>query len=239
MPSLQDARPCALLPRMDASRAKARPRLSRFYERHFRKRPQQSRSRSVVDSLLSAALEKLTQAKDGNAVSLQDVAVRAGVGIGSLYDYFRDKDGLLAGVVAKVTEDNLDAFEGVLAAAERLPLGEAVGSIVDFAIETYLADPRIPRNVLRVAHGLGLMPMLMASQELFAQSLARALGRRDDVHVADVEAAAYVATQTLWGVIHALLWEDKERTPSRDRARDACVAMLTLYLGGVATGSEP
>lgn len=29
------------------------------------------------------------------------MAARAGVGIGSLYDYFRDRRGVLAGVVAK------------------------------------------------------------------------------------------------------------------------------------------
>ncbi len=125
-----------------------KPRLTAFYEQYFKKRPQQSRSRSVVEAILVAALEGIS--RTGEDVALSDVAARAGVGIGSLYDYFRDRRGLFAGAVAKVTEDNLEAFEALLQKTEPLALREAVGAVVDFALATYASDSRW-RDPWRVA----------------------------------------------------------------------------------------
>jgi AcrR family transcriptional regulator len=206
--------------------------LARFYDRYFKKWPRQERSRSVVESVLLAALDKVSTG-DGEPITLQDIAARAGVGIGSVYDYFRNRDGVLAAVVAKVTEDNLTRFEKVLASVEDVPLEDAIRAIVDFGYATYLAEPRVPRSVLRLAHAMGLMPMLVTSQGLFARTLAQALRRRSDVHVADVEGAAYVATQALWGIVHAMVWEDEPALP-REQVRAASIALLTSYLSGAS-----
>jgi AcrR family transcriptional regulator len=206
-----------------------RERLLVFYERHFKKRPQQSRSRSVVEAILSAALEGL--ARGAEEVSVADVATRAGVGIGSLYDYFRDRKDLFAGAVAKVTEDNLAAFEALLRDLDDASLREGTGRIVDFALETYAKDNRVPRSVLRLAHALNLMPMLAESQGLFAVSLGDYLARRRDVRVADVQVAAYVVTQSVMGLINVLVWETTPRM-SRTELREACVDMIVAYLSG-------
>lgn len=211
-----------------------KPRLTAFYEQYFKKRPQQSRSRSVVEAILVAALEGIS--RTGEDVALSDVAARAGVGIGSLYDYFRDRRSLFAGAVAKVTEDNLEAFEALLMKTEPLPLREAVAAVVDFALATYASDSRVPRSVVRLAYALDLMPMLAESQGLFASSLARSLARRADVRVPDIEAAAYVATQSVMGLVHTLMWEREPRL-SRAAVRDVTVDMIAGYLAGEARGS--
>ena len=117
-------------------------RISSLYDAYLRKAPRQSRSRSVVEAVLGAASERLSRSGDEADVSLQDIAKRAGVGIGSLYDYFRDRRSLLAALAAKVTEDNLDAFQVLLAKTHDLPLNEACGLLVDFCFETYASNKR-------------------------------------------------------------------------------------------------
>lgn len=213
------------------SRPPVAERLAAFYEKHLRKRPQQSRSRSVVEAILIAALEGMVRTGDEEALTVQDVAQRAGVGIGSLYDYFRDRESLLAVVAAKVTEDNLKAFEALLARTGEMSLRDAVAAIVDFALDTYLKDPRVPRSVLRIATGLGLMSMLAEGQRIFSDQLAAELEKRQDVHVRDIRHAAYVCTQSVMGLVQARIWEESPTT-TLEEARGAMIDMVTVYLSG-------
>jgi AcrR family transcriptional regulator len=75
-----------------------------------RKTPVQQRSRRTVDAILGAAARILVE--DGySAMTTNDVAAAAGVSIGSLYQYFPNKDALLRALV----ERHLDAVECALA----------------------------------------------------------------------------------------------------------------------------
>ena len=206
-------------------------RIEALYDAYLRKRPRQSRSRSVVEAILIAAVEGVTRGESEDTLTVHQVAERAGIGIGSLYDYFRDRQSLMAGMAAKVTEDNLVAFEALLTKTTSMPLRESVELIVDHAFATYAKDPRFPRAVLRIAHNIGLMPTLAASQTAFARALADMLRKRDDVRVKDVDTSAYVLTNAIMGVMHTLIWSDEPaitRDVLRDRVVDVCIDHLAL-----------
>jgi AcrR family transcriptional regulator len=185
----------------------ATTRATHLYDAFLRKIPRQSRSRSVVEAILVAASERLQ--RDGDeSLALEGIAARAGVGIGSLYDYFRDRQGVLAGVVAKITEDNLDAFERRLEESRDQPLEDFAAAIVDYVVATYIADPKVARLALRMAYQLGLVPTLAETQTLFARSLAQALAARKDLGPPrDYTATAYVLTHAAMGLVHSRLWE--------------------------------
>jgi AcrR family transcriptional regulator len=181
------------------------PRLAAFYARFLKRAPRQARSRSVVDAVVIAALESVRRGDED--LVLKKVAERAGVGIGSLYDYFNGEEELLAVCVAKLTEVNVDKFRHLLASTEDLPLEEMVATVVALAFDTYLTDARMPRAVLRLSHRFGVMPMLVEGQSLFASVLAETLRRRSDVDVADVDASAYVIVHAIMGLVMARTWE--------------------------------
>ncbi|MBX3208665.1 MAG: TetR family transcriptional regulator [Labilithrix sp.] len=204
-------------------------RISALYDAYLRKAPRQSRSRSVVEAILGAASERLSRSGDEEDVTLQEVANRAGVGIGSLYDYFRDRRSILSALAAKVTEDNLRAFEDVLQSTHELSLEEGVGKIVDFCFATYTANKRVPRAVLKIAHSIGLMPTLAESQTVFAESLAAALRRRDDVAPRDLHLTAWTITQAMMGVMNTLVWQD-EPTHTEAELRSELIALFCKHL---------
>ncbi len=65
-----------------------------------RKFPQQARSRALVDAILDAAARIL--AKDGReSLTTNAVAVKAGVSIGSLYQYFPNREAVIAAVAER------------------------------------------------------------------------------------------------------------------------------------------
>ncbi|HSO34582.1 MAG TPA: TetR/AcrR family transcriptional regulator [Labilithrix sp.] len=205
------------------------PRMEALYDVFLRKRPRQSRSRSVVEAILGATGERLANAEVEDAVTVQQVAERAGVGIGSLYDYFRDRDGLLAGFAAKVTEDNLRDFEEILASTKALPLRESVERIVDHAFTIYADSPKLPRSIMRIAHTLGFVPTIIESQSSFATALGRALAERTDLKPLDHQAAAYVLTHSIMGVMLTQIWQSTAPV-SRADVREQLVTMCCWYL---------
>jgi AcrR family transcriptional regulator len=203
-----------------------------LYEAFLKKAPKQSRSRKVVEAILTAAAERLASV-DEESLTVQDVASRAGIGIGSLYDYFRDRRSLLAGLTAKITEDNLRAFEEVLARTHELELRPAIEAIVEHAFATYLPNPegrRLPRAIVRIAHQIGLMPTLAQSLNVFVESFAAALRKRTDIDPSlDPMTAAYVMTNSLMGIIHTLVWDDEPPLPLEVIRRGA-VALAVDHL---------
>ena len=68
-----------------------------------RKRPRQERSRSTVDVLLRAAAQVFA-ARGYAATTTNHIAARAGVSIGSLYEYFPSKDALLVALMEARTD---------------------------------------------------------------------------------------------------------------------------------------
>jgi AcrR family transcriptional regulator len=212
------------------------PRLSEFYRKHLRKEPQQSRSRSVVESILLAGAENMR--RGAHHFTLSNIAARAGVGIGSLYDYFRDEDSLVASVVAKLTEDNLASFEKVVAESKDAPLRDTMAALIDAALALYAEDPRMPRAVLRAAHAVNLMPMLAEGQTVFAEQIATALATRTGKPPSQrLKLATYVATHAMMGQMLALIWE-AEPAFAREAVRTACIDIITAHVGAALEG-EP
>ncbi len=86
-----------------------------------RKQPQQSRSNELVASLLQAATQVL--AKEGAArFTTARVAERAGVSIGSLYQYFPNKAAILFRLQRDEWQQTTDLLSQILANNQQPPL---------------------------------------------------------------------------------------------------------------------
>ena len=92
-----------------------------------RKQPLQARSRDTVDVILKAAA-RLLAAKGYAATTTNHIAEHAGVSIGSLYEYFPNKDALLVALM----DDHLREGETIMAqaAGAMMPYGDDVESVV-------------------------------------------------------------------------------------------------------------
>jgi AcrR family transcriptional regulator len=110
---------------------------SRSAERKQRSDAQQNRER-----ILAVARKAFT--KSGATASLEDVAKRAGVGIGTLYRHFSSREELLKAVYNDVTEKLAKAGQDY---AETLPPVEALRAwmmlFVDFIAEKQIIAPAL------------------------------------------------------------------------------------------------
>lgn len=94
-----------------------------------RRRAKQHRSKQTVDTILTAAAQVLKRHGYAAATTAR-IAERAGLSVGSLYQYFSDKDDVIEGLLARESErlaQNMGRFEADPGAT----LADNLGALID------------------------------------------------------------------------------------------------------------
>ena len=107
----------------------------------LRREPNQRRSRERVERILAAASALIAE-KGSDAMRMGEVAAKAGVSIGSLYQYFPDK----AAIILRLAERYNAAGRACIAAALATPrsmkeLRAAFMGLIDTYYALFLAEP--------------------------------------------------------------------------------------------------
>ena len=195
-----------------------------------RKRPQQDRSRITVEAVLEAAAQVL-EADGYDALTTNAVAERAGVSVGTLYQYFPDKAAVVAGLVEAQLETDVDAMRTAFAEAERLPLAEATDRLVHAFAGLFAPFPgrsaAVIYGALRVRWQPAIDGLLGDMTEAVAGLLAR---RNEEADVEDPALAAYVVVHAVVGVLVRSLAERPDLLASGAAAREAS-RIARRYLG--------
>jgi len=109
-----------------------------------RKAPRQARSAATVDAILEASAHILRE--DGlGALNTNAAALRAGASIGSLYQYFPNKDAVLTELIRRKRQFMLDAIRAAARETEGKPFARAIDRLVAAGIAHQLDDPDVSR----------------------------------------------------------------------------------------------
>jgi AcrR family transcriptional regulator len=106
-----------------------------------RKMPVQSRSAATFDAILEAAA-RILERHGLEGFNTNAVAARAGVSVGSLYQYFPGKDALMAALIRKDAQAFLVSIE---AAASHKDFRQGMTALIDAAIGHQLDRPGLAR----------------------------------------------------------------------------------------------
>ncbi|MBZ9650264.1 TetR/AcrR family transcriptional regulator [Sphingobium sp. 3R8] len=110
-----------------------------------RKLPRQTRARATVLSILQATAHILI--RDGyQGLNTNRVAERAGVSIGSLYQYFPQKEALVAALLQEHADANYHAIRAALEqTGSGATLRGAIATAVEQIVDVHAADPAVQR----------------------------------------------------------------------------------------------
>ena len=107
----------------------------------IRKRPRQARSTDTFNIILEAAA--VTLEKEGlQGYNTNAIAARAGVSVGSLYQYFPNKDALTATLIERETSILLEEVDAAIAITDRR---EALLGIIAAGVAHQLRRPALAR----------------------------------------------------------------------------------------------
>ncbi|MGN6536497.1 MAG: TetR/AcrR family transcriptional regulator [Mesorhizobium sp.] len=106
-----------------------------------RRLPSQQRSRERVERMLAAASELIAE-QGSDALKMRDVAERAGVPIGSLYQFFPDKSAVIRALAERITTGARACIAEALAPVRTADeLRKAFCDLVDTYYALFLAEP--------------------------------------------------------------------------------------------------
>jgi AcrR family transcriptional regulator len=114
---------------------------SRKAAQNARKQPTQRRSAETVAVIVEAAARVLEERGLGG-FNTNAVAERAGVSIGSLYQYFRNKNALLEALFERQAEPFLRALEAI---PKSHPFQVALRDLIEASVEQQLNRPELAR----------------------------------------------------------------------------------------------
>lgn len=195
-----------------------------------RKRPRQARSKATVDTILEATTRVLVkQGFDG--LSTNAVATAAGVSIGSLYQYFPNKEALVSALIDRHMEDMNAAILAELTRVAKLPLAEAARAVIELTIKAHAIDPDLHRVLTEQVPRIGKLARLRELDEICHRMVAGLLSaRKDELAIRDPDLAAFILVSTIEAIVHraALLYPSRLRDP---RLVDEATVLVTRYLG--------
>ncbi|WP_457798565.1 TetR/AcrR family transcriptional regulator [Methylocystis sp. S23] len=193
-----------------------------------RKSPVQARSAAVVEALRIAAIQVLTQEGLSRCTTTR-IAERAGVSVGSLYQYYPNRDALLAAVL----ENHLDGVAGAVDRACHAHRGKPVSQMAAALVTAFLAaklrDPEESKALYAVAEERGGAELAARMRMRILAAIAAMLASAPDARFDDPAMTSAVAFSALVGSVRTLL-EGQASAEFEARLEKQLILLLTAYL---------
>ncbi|MDM0115428.1 TetR/AcrR family transcriptional regulator [Variovorax sp. J22R133] len=196
-----------------------------------RRNPQQARSQHKVELILEAASRLLDE---GDVASLKTNAVAelAGVSIGTLYQYFKDKQAILDALMRRELDGlAAKAMRSLTGPPPEAP-GERVRLLVQAVLGAYGGRKRVHRRLMEHAlikgTGKRLNPMF---KDITTMLSSQGIVGGDRVVAPMTPAQAFVLTHAVTGVLHGLV-AASDSPAKRADIEDALVRLVLGFVGG-------
>lgn len=193
-----------------------------------RKSPVQARSTTSVPAILDATLQVLV-AIGKERLTTTRVAHRAGVSVGTLYQYFPNKSAMLQAALRRHLESVVTVLEHACEANVNAPLEQRVAHVIDAFLDAKLKDLKTSRALYSVSSDVDGIKIAQQTAHRSHRALATLLASAHPPLSRDPQAMAFPIHAAMVGVARSLL----ER-PSPDKhiesTRRELQAMIAAYL---------
>jgi len=168
-----------------------------------RKRAVQARSRATVDVILKATARILI-AEGYDRASTNKVAARAGVSIGSLYQYFPSKEALVAALLERHLEEMGQELRAAFPRLAAAPIERAAAEVVRLMVAAHSVDPALHQVFVEQVPRIGQLERIKGfEREMIALVRAYLEPRRDQLVVEDLDLAAFIVVGIVESLTHA------------------------------------
>ena len=196
-----------------------------------RRSPRQDRARATVDALMSATAQLLV--RDGyDRMTTKEVAERAGTSVGSLYQYFPDKEALVAALAERQTEQVVRTMAASLLPNRGKPLAVVIRGLVEALIGTYFADPQLHRRLMELEHRIPrVREARSASSEFRVEAFVRdhLVEHTDEIRPKNLDLAAFLIVRAVRAASWSAVLERPELLQRRELI-DELTALAHNYL---------
>jgi AcrR family transcriptional regulator len=151
-----------------------------------RKKPRQRRSRVTVESIFEATIQVLL-ANGLDAITTTQIAERAGVGVGSLYQYFPNKNALLAALVQRHVAEVVDVTIAACGSAHGAGIREMCTTMMSAFVDAKTRRPEVSRALYLPSAAVNADAIVRAESIRCAQAVQQMLVSARDANFAEVQ----------------------------------------------------
>ncbi|ARJ43002.1 TetR family transcriptional regulator [Pantoea alhagi] len=169
-----------------------------------RKAPAQARSVATVAALHTATLQVLTREGLSRCTTTR-VARRAGMSVGSLYQYYPNRDALLSGVLALHLNHVAASIEQACATARGKSVADMATALVKAFLAAKLANPEESKALYSIAAERGGSRVVAAVHKRMVDAVVDMLLSSPGITCADPRFTAHVALGMITGPVKGFL----------------------------------
>jgi AcrR family transcriptional regulator len=203
-----------------------------------RKLPQQDRSRMTVEAILEATTHILTE-EGYDKANTNRIAERAGISIGSLYQYFPNKESLMAALMEQHSNEIAELVESRLKNLFDAPLENAIPELVKAVIAAHAINPRLHQVLNEEIPRSERLQQMQNADERIAELLRAYLTRWGDrIRPQNIEMTVFILSRTVESLCHSAVIENPSFVSNSQFGHEVS-NLLRLYLTGTSYDPMP
>lgn len=192
-----------------------------------RKQPKQERSQATVDAILSATTHILTES-GYDQLTTNRVAEQAGVSIGSLYQYFPNKEALIFALAEHHANEMVQLAQHHLTELGDRSILEVLRQIVKAALAAHAVNPKLHRVLHeQIPHSEVMRRLDEAKMENMLRSLLAQ--QSDQLQPKNLDLTIFMVERTIRALIHGAMIDHPELLKTGELEQEMMV-MLAAYL---------
>ena len=181
-----------------------------------------------MDAIFEATVRILPRI-GSHSLTTKKIADFAGISVGSLYQYFPNKESVLAALMDKAMQGHMGKFEAKLKEVSGQSMEATTSAMVDFTIDMFLGEKEKVREVFMLAPELGRITALLRLRQVAVEKLAEEMkihhpGQPHEEYIR----VSFIAVNSVMGVIHTMLY-DSSQTHAREELASEIKTMLNAY----------
>jgi AcrR family transcriptional regulator len=169
-----------------------------------RKTPVQARATVTVQAISEATIQILLN-QGAERLTTTRVADRAGVSVGTLYQYFPNKQSLLFAVLEGHMEKITEAVEDACELARHKPITEMIKEVVEAFVDAKIARADISVALYKVAPDVGGLALIRRGTQRVQKAIVRMLESAPETKTSPDEFAIQMMLAAMSGAMRSVL----------------------------------
>lgn len=199
-----------------------------------RKQPRQRRSQITMDAVFTATIQVLLSA-GAKRLTTTRVAERAGVSVGTLYQYYPNKHALLYAVLQRHLALIAERIEAAARSTHHAPLAAMVGVLVEAFVRAKTERMEETRALYAVASQLEAAALVKEMGARNSAAISAMLATAPDARFDDLALTSYMVWAAMGGSTSTIL---KDGAPPR-MLRTLRAQLRSLCLGYLQREASP
>ena len=169
-----------------------------------RKSPVQARSTATIEVLHEATIQVLL--KEGIVkCNTTRIAERAGVSVGSIYQYYPNRDSLLAAVLQRHLDSVAEKIEELCLKYEKTSIKTLISALVDEIILAKLSNPEESKALYAISGERGGLDLSKRMNDRMLAAISNLLESASDIEFDDSQIIAEFVLGAIMGLIRRVL----------------------------------